>query len=61
MTTELDRLLRKAHNKNCTSGESCYLGTCPVNNCIFLLEEHKHRRWMIYGLVVYLKWLTNGD
>ncbi len=58
MTDNLTTLLRKAHDESCTSTNlDCYSGTCPVNTIAFLLNEHKDRHWLLYGLMVYLDWL----
>ena len=55
----LETLHRNAHEKRCTSDHAdCYIGTCPVNTVAFLLNEHKDRPWMIFGLIKYIEWLA---
>ncbi len=59
---KLDRMLNDAHEVACTSSNiDCYSGACPVNNTAFLLNEHKNRKWMLYGLMVYLQWLGQTE
>jgi len=49
-----------AASKNYCSEDTCYLGTCPVNCLVYLVEEHLRKKmyFMLYGDYKQLKELA---